>query len=125
MNEASARDLTCGRVGILIWIVPAVILGITAGIGGMVAALTWPPLLVFMGGACLVNARRCGRLHCYFTGPFFFLLAALSLLYGLGLLPLGPHGWPWLSGSFLVGACVLICVPEWLFGKYVRRGKTG
>jgi len=33
-----------------------------------------------MGGACLVNAVRCGRLHCYVTGPFF-LLGAIGLVF--------------------------------------------
>ena len=121
MNETRSRDLTCGRAGLLIWVLPAVLLGIAAGFGGWVAALSWPPLLVFMGAACLENARRCGRMHCYFTGPFFLLLAVLSLLYGVGVLGLGPHGWQQLMTAFLIGTCVLLYVPEWLFGKYRRR----
>lgn len=78
----------------------------------------WPPVLTFMGAACLRNARRCGRAHCYLTGPFFLLLAGLSLLYGLGVRRLGVHGWSILSAVLLVGSVVLICVPEWLFGRY-------
>ena len=116
-----SRDLTCGGVGILIWIVPIVVLGITAGFGGFYAAVSWPPLLAFMGIACLVNAYRCGRRHCYFTGPYFLLLALLSLLYGLGWLPLGSKGWQWFSSALLVGTCILLCVPEWLLGRYVTR----
>ncbi len=85
-------------------------------------AVLWPALLAFMAAACLVNARRCGRLHCFITGPFFLLLAGVSLLYGLGVLPLGPHGWQWLVNTLLIGGCVLTCVPEWLFGRYIRRG---
>ncbi|HEV2111849.1 MAG TPA: hypothetical protein VGT99_10890 [Gammaproteobacteria bacterium] len=116
-----SRDLTCGGAGILIWIVPIVILTVTAGFGGWYATFTWPPLLVFMGVACLVNAKRCGRMHCFVTGPFFLLLALVSLLYGTGILPLGARGWQWLTDALLVGGCVLTCVPEWLFGKYMRR----
>ncbi len=85
-------------------------------------AVLWPALLAFMAAACLVNARRCGRLHCFITGPFFLLLAGVSLLYGLGVLRLGPHGWQWLVNTLLIGGCVLTCVPEWLFGRYIRRG---
>jgi len=115
------RDLTCGGSGILLWVVPIVILGVSAGFGGWYAAVAWPPLLVFMGVACLVNARRCGRLHCFVTGPYFLLLAVVSLLYDTGIMPLGAGGWQWLSSALLVGTCVLVCVPEWLFGKYVMR----
>ena len=116
-----SRDLTCGGAGILIWVVPIVVLGITAGFGGLYAAVSWPPLLAFMGIACLVNAHRCGRRHCYFTGPYFLLLALLSLLYDMSWLPLGPKGWQWFSSALLVGTCILVCVPEWLLGRYATR----
>ena len=46
-------------------------------------------LLTWMGAACLHNARGCGRLHCYLTWPYFLLLALISLLYGVGVVPLG------------------------------------
>ena len=119
------RDLSCGRAGILIWIVPIVILTVTANLDGVYKVILWPLLLTFMAAACLVNARRCGRRHCYITGPFFLLLAVASLLYGLGVVQLGPHGWMWLVNILLVGGCLLTCVPEWLFGRYLRRGTTG
>jgi hypothetical protein len=119
-RPSNGRDLSCGGIGIFIWIVPAVILAVTASLGGPYLVIVWPALLTFMGGACLVNARRCGRRHCFIVGPFFLMLAGLSLLYGLGIVPLGQHGWQWLLCVLLVGGCVLTCVPEWLFGKYVR-----
>lgn len=118
------RDLACGGMSILIWVVPAVILAVTAGLGGPYLVVTWPVLLTFMGAACLLNARRCGRLHCFITGPYFLILALLSLLYGLGIVPLGPHGWQWLTDGLLIGGCVLTCVPEWLFGKYLQRNQV-
>jgi len=46
-----------------------------------------------MGVACLLNALRCGRTHCYVTGPFFLILAGVALLYRIGILPLGARGW--------------------------------
>src|SRR6266852_7249120 len=30
----------------------------------------WTAALSIMGTACLANAVRCGRVHCYITGPF-------------------------------------------------------
>jgi hypothetical protein len=117
----NARDLTSGGAGLLLWVVPGVILAVTATFGGPFLVVLLPVLLAFMGVACLVNARRCGRRHCYITGPFFLALAVFSLLYGLGILRLGLHGWRWLLDAFFVGTCMLICLPDWLFGKYVRR----
>jgi hypothetical protein len=81
-------------------------------------AVVWPAVLTLMGVACLLNARHCGRIHCYFTGPFFLLLALIGLLYGLGLIPLGPRGWSVLSIALVAGSVALVCVPEGLFGRY-------
>jgi hypothetical protein len=124
VSSRSKRDLLSGA-GILLWVVPIAVLVISANLGGLYAAVAWPLALGFMGVACLVNARRCGRLHCYFTGPYFLLLAGASLLYGLGLLDSGKRGWSWLLLALLGGAIVFMCVPEWLFGRYRRRGATG
>src|SRR5216684_1605624 len=65
----NTRDLACGGVSILLWIVPAIILAVTAIHGGPYLVVVWPVLLTFMGAACLLNAKRCGRLHCFVTGP--------------------------------------------------------
>jgi hypothetical protein len=71
-----------------------------------------------MGAACLPNARRCQRFHCYLTGPYFLVLALTSLLYGFGILPLGARGWSMLSVDLAVGGPCLVYVPEWSFGRY-------
>jgi hypothetical protein len=91
MSEACAkRDLVQNSQAMfLLWGVPPVImlLSVCWVGGGWIVTLTWTLSLAVMGGACLVNARGCGRMHCYFTGPFFLLLAVASLLYGLRVLP--------------------------------------
>jgi hypothetical protein len=114
-------DLFCGSRGLLIWCLPAAILVATALSNSPYRVLIWPIALTWMGGACLVNAKRCGRRHCYVTGPFFLALAIASLLYGLGILSLGPRGWQILSAILLVGSVALTCLPEWIWGRYVAR----
>ena len=121
MKAAPDRDLFKGGRGLLIWGVPIAVLVVSVQLGGIYAAIAWPLALGFMGVACLLNARRCGRVHCFLTGPFFLMLALLSLLYGFGRLDLGTRGWSWLSLTLLAGALVLTCIPEWIFGRYVRR----
>ncbi len=83
----------------------------------------WAVALITMGAGCLVNALRCGRVHCYATGPFFLLVAVLAVLYSLGLIPLGVHGWNTISLITLIGGIALYYVPERLFGKYHRRSE--
>jgi hypothetical protein len=77
-----------------------------------------------MGVACLVNASRCGRVHCWFTGPFFILGALTSLGYGLGFLPLGPSGWSWICLGTIIGAIGLTFIPELFLGRYRLGGSS-
>lgn len=72
--------------------------------------------MVVAGTGCLVNASRCGRFHCYFTGPLYLLGAAATLLSAFGIVPLQ---WPWIFLSMFVGT-VLAFIPEWVGPKYRR-----
>jgi hypothetical protein len=47
-------------------------------------------------------------------------MAAVALLYGIGVLPLGNHGWGLIGAMILIGAVALSCLPEVIFGKYRR-----
>src|SRR5262249_2097091 len=87
-------------------------------------AAVWTVALAIMGMACIVNALRCGRVHCYLTGPFFLLMAVIALSYGLGILHLGRNGWNLLGLITLIGTIALWCLPEMLLGKY-RKCRTG
>ena len=71
-----------------------------------------------MSIACLLNAWRCGRMHCYFTGVFFLLGAVATPAYRFGFLPLGTDGWDLLGYSILIGGITLRYLPEWLWGSY-------
>jgi len=73
--------------------------------------------------ACIVNALRCGRVHCYVTGPFFFLMALVALSYGLGILYPGRNGWNLLGLIALIGAIALWCLPEMFLGRYRRAAQ--
>src|SRR6185312_4494973 len=115
-------DLFSGA-GLLLWVVPIAILSASVSLGGLYPVIAWPLALGFMGAVCLVNARRCGRRHCLFTGPFFLLMAVISLLDWTRVLDLGTRGWSKLSVVLLLGGVLLTCVQEALWGRYARRGK--
>jgi hypothetical protein len=108
-------DWAHGVRGCLTWGMPVALLVLSPE---RYFVIVWPTVLTFMGVACLLNARRCGRVHCYFTGPFFLLLAGVGLLYGLGVLPLGTRGWSTLSMAVVIGSPILLCAPEWILGRY-------
>jgi len=91
----------------------------------LVAGLNWPagriwlwiPALGVAGIGCVVNARRCGRLHCYVTGPFLLLAALYVVLAGFNFVPLQP-------GRFLLVVLVVsvgACLAELPLGRYVKK----
>ena len=75
-------------------------------------------MLLWMGGACLANARRCGRTHCRVTGPFFLMMAAAVVAFATGLLGLGRNGWSILGGITAVGVIGLWLGSERWWGRY-------
>jgi hypothetical protein len=86
--------------------------------------VVWTAALGINGGACIVNALRCRRVHCYITGPFFLVMALVTFLYGLGVVPLGRNGWNLIGLTILIGAIVLGCLPEMFLGRY-RKDHAG
>lgn len=77
----------------------------------------WVPALLVGGTACLVNAARCGRLHCYFTGPLYLLAALATVLYGFHVLP---FHWCWILAA-VVSGIALAYLLEGVRGKYLKR----
>jgi hypothetical protein len=101
------------------WIPAAVLVAIGfANLSQAVRGIFWAAALTVMGVGCLANAARCRRVHCYLTGPFFLAMAAVALLFGLGILHLANAGWNIIAGAVVAGAVLLTWLPEALFGAY-------
>ena len=82
-KECSPGDLTGRKAAWLLWYLPIALLvvGLNWDRGRV---WLWIPAFVVMGVGCLVNAARCRRIHCYFTGPLFLLAAVFVALSALG-----------------------------------------
>ena len=123
-TTCKSRDILSSRkrVFILYWLpaIAIVVAGAPAISNGW-RTVVWTVALATMAVACIVNALRCGRVHCYVTGPFFLLMALVALSYGLGILHLGANGWNLLGLVGLVGVLALWYLPEMFFGKYRQR----
>lgn len=106
------------RAYALAWGVPS--LAIIAGfsVDAPTRALVWSAALLWMGTACLMNARRCGRMHCRFTGPFYLALIVPVVLQGYGLVPLGPYAWWILGAVILFGGKIIWWATEATWGKF-------
>lgn len=105
------------------WGLPIIVLISTNFMSGVVP---FPAIVAIMSGAffwmglaCLLNARRCRRRHCYYSGPIFILGAFAVLLVGFEVISLGRDGLIIVTGATLILA-LLTYVSEPIFGKYVR-----
>jgi len=106
------------RAYLVAWGIPSLVLIGAAFLGPAPRALAWSAVLVWMGTACLMNARRCGRTHCRYTGPYYLLLIVPVVMLGAGAPGVGPWAW-WLLGALsLLGGKVIWIATEVLWGKY-------
>jgi hypothetical protein len=88
----------------LAWWLPQAAL--VAGVLVVVPARTviWIVALAWMGVACILNARRCGRTHCRFTGPYYLSMIIPVLSLGLGVVRVGLFGWLVLGAFIILGS---------------------
>lgn len=57
------------------WGLPIAVPVAAAPLAGLAKTLLWLAALAWMALACLGNALRRRRLRCYFSGPFFLVMA--------------------------------------------------
>ena len=113
------------RSYVLAWGLPTALLIVGIFVPAPIRTAVWAGSLVWMGVACVANAARCGRTHCYLTGPFFLAMAAVTVAHGTGMMSLGSQGWLWIGAAIAVGTVVLWIVPERLFGKFLTHNRSG
>jgi hypothetical protein len=83
------------------------------------AAFLWAGAFAWMGTGCLLNARRCARLHCFISGPVLWLGAVITALMGFGIVS-APHALGDVVNATVV-LVVLSWLPEWFWGRYYTR----
>lgn len=110
-------------IAALIWWCVPIALGGAASLlisSSRIVAAVWAVVFAWMGIGCLLNARRCHRLHCYISGPVLLLGAVVVGLLGAGAITLGFHAIDNTISITLVIA-LFSFVPEVIWGRYARR----
>ncbi len=125
MNEQAVSETRNDWVnrpgmGFVWWCLPLGI-GFASNFFSMAAratVLVWMASFIWMGTGCTLNARRCRRLHCYISGPAFFVGAAALALSAAGIALLGPHS---LNNIVVLSLTVALLsfLPEMIWRKYV------
>lgn len=120
MAGATRDDLVERKARWIVWGVPYAV--ILAGIftPADVRAWLWTGAFTVAGMACLLNAARCRRAHCYFTGPLFLILAVASVLEGTGILSVG---WVWIAAAAIAGSAAAYRVERYR-GKYASSSAS-
>jgi hypothetical protein len=115
----TSRDwLGSRRSTLFAWWIPlaAIIAGLFVPVSlrtaGWVIALGW------MGAACMLNARRCSRTHCRYTGPYYLALIVPVLALGYGYITVGLLGWVCLGVIILGGSGLMWWATERTWGKF-------
>jgi hypothetical protein len=112
------------RKYVLAWGLPTALLVLGILLPAPIRTAVWAGSLIWMGVACIANAMRCGRTHCYLTGPFFLSMAAVTVAHGTGVISVGSQGWLWIGVAIAVGTGVLWIIPERLFGRFVTHNRS-
>ncbi len=79
-------------------------------------AVIWIIALIWMGTACIMNARRCNRTHCRYTGPYY--LAMIVPVLVLGIVSAGIYKWMFLAVLILGGSRLIWWATERAWGKF-------
>jgi hypothetical protein len=80
MNETGNDWVRRPGMGFVWWCLPFGV-GVAANFFASSArsiAFVWVVMFAWMGTGCILNALRCHRLHCYISGPYFFLVPLRS-----------------------------------------------
>ena len=106
------------RSNLFAWWLPqaAIIAGLVAPV--MARSAIWMFALAWMGAACLLNARRCGRTHCRYTGPYYLAMIVPTFVFGFGVVSVEMPGWLTLACVILVGSKLLWWCTERTWGKF-------
>ena len=114
---ANAHDwLRRPRTTLLAWWIPqaAIVFSLFAPVSARAAV--WIIALVWMGCACILNARRCGRTHCRYTGPYYLAMILPVLL--LEIFSAGFYVWLMLAVFIFAGSKIIWWATERAWGTF-------
>jgi hypothetical protein len=120
-SQSASKDLAGNWRSLAgLWGIPAAVMLAALLLESGLRTIAWSAALVWMGGACIANARRCRRTHCRFTGPFYLLMATAVVAYATGVLPMGEQGWTILGAATVAGTVALWWGSERIWGTSFR-----
>src|SRR5438445_13820627 len=114
-----SRDwLRSPRTNLLAWWIPQAAMLAGLFLPMPVRAAIWISALIWMGTACILNSRRCGRTHCRYTGPYYLAMIVPVAVLASGVASVGLFGWLLLGILILAGGKIIWWATECAWGKF-------
>jgi hypothetical protein len=115
--DQKSRDwLGSTRSSLMAWWIPTALIVADLLASTPLRTGIWVAALLWMGFACLLNARRSGRAHCRFTGPYYLAMVVPVVLLGVVDAPF--YTWLVLAAFSLLGDKLIWWVTEWIWGTF-------
>src|SRR5213592_2668337 len=115
----TSRDwLSSKRTNLLAWWFPLAIMLAGLLVPEWLRTASWVIALGWMGAACMLNARRCNRTHCRYTGPYYLAMIVPVTALGAGLVTVGILGWVVFGLIILGGSGLIWWATERAWGKF-------
>jgi ABC-type molybdate transport system permease subunit len=118
-TEQRSNDwLSSAHTNLLAWWLPkgAIIAALFVAVPLRVAV--WTVALLWIGTTCILNAKRCGRIHCRYTGPYYLAMILPVLILALDLISASIYAWLALALLIVCGGWVIWWATEQLWGRY-------
>jgi hypothetical protein len=113
----TSRDwLGSVHTSLLAWWLPkaTILAGLVVPVS--VRSTIWIIALIWMGTACILNARRCNRTHCRYTGPYYLVMIVPALV--LGIVSAGIYKWMFLAVLILGRSWLIWWATERAWGEF-------
>ena len=110
--------LASARTSTIAWWLPKIAMIATLLAPVPIRAIVWVAALGWMGTACILNSRRCGRTHCRYTGPYYLAMLLPVIIAAAGIVPLRLDGWIALGVVALGGSGLIWFATERAWGKF-------
>jgi hypothetical protein len=116
----SSRDwVRSPRTHLLAWWMPQGAMLAALFIPVPVRTVIWTIALIWMGTACILNARRCGRTHCRYTGPYYLAMIAPVLVLAASSVSAGLYEWFVLGILIFAGGRTVWWATERAWGEFL------
>ena len=114
-----SRDWVSGvHSYLLAWSIPTAGMFAALFLPVPIRVVVWIVALIWMGTACILNARRCKRTHCRYTGPYYLAMTAPVVALGLGIVSAGIYAWVVLGVLIVAGSKLIWWTTERAWGEF-------